>query len=340
MMSLPSTDPAILVVGPSWVGDMVMAQSLFKLLKMRLPKCTIDVVAPAWSLPILNRMPEVRNAHVLEVKHGEGGIEKRFRLGRQLRSKNYAQAIVLPRSFKSALVPFFAKIPKRTGFKGEMRYGVLNDIRPFDKTYLDQTVKRFSFLGLAHVSDECKVFQPRLNIDPDNIQRCIVELDLDPDRFTVALLPGAEFGPAKQWPASHCAELLKQIDAAGAQTWLLGSAKDRAFAQKIIDQAGGVGTNLCGNTQIGDAIDLIARADVAVANDSGLMHIAAAVDTRVVAIYGSSSPEFTPPLSDKATINWLRLSCSPCFNRQCKFGHYNCLNQISAETVFNQLEIS
>jgi len=330
---------AILVIGPSWVGDMVMAQSLFKLLKARLPECMIDVVAPAWSLPILKRMPEVRDGHALEVKHGEGGIGKRYRLGKQLRSNNYAQAIVLPRSLKSALVPFFAKIPRRTGFRGEMRYGLLNDIRPFDKAHLDQTVKRFSYLGLEQASDKLEIYQPSLDVDTENAQRCMGELDLDPDRFTVALLPGAEYGPAKQWPASHCTELVKQIEQTGAQAWLLGSAKDRAFAQKIIDQAGGLGANLCGNTQIADAVDLIAHADVAVANDSGLMHVAAAAGTRVVAIYGSSSPEFTPPLTDNAVINWLHLGCSPCFKRQCQFGHYNCLNNISTETVYHQLGI-
>jgi len=319
---------------------MVMAQSLFKLLKARLPQCTIDVVAPSWSLPILKRMPEVRSAHVLEVRHSEGGIGKRYRLGRQLRGSGYTQAIVLPRSLKSALVPFFAGIPRRTGFKGEMRYGLLNDIRPFDRVFLDQTVKRFSYLGLEQASDEVKIYHPSLTTDPDNTQRCMEELGLDSDRFTVALLPGAEYGPAKQWPANQFAELIKQVEQAGAQTWLIGSAKDRGNAQEIIDLAGGVGTNLCGNTQIADAVDLIAQADVAVANDSGLMHVAAAVDTRVIAIYGSSSPEFTPPLSDKATINWLQLDCSPCFRRQCKFGHYNCLNNISAETVFEQLEIN
>ncbi len=338
-MPLDSPSPAILVVGPSWVGDMVMAQSLFKLLKIRLPECIIDVVAPAWSLPILKRMPEVRDVHALEVKHGEGGIRKRYRLGKQLRSRSYAQAIVLPRSLKSALVPYFAKIPKRTGYRGEMRYGLLNDVRPFDKTRLDQTVKRFIYLGLEQAGDECRVIQPSLNVDPQNAQRCMTDLELNPDLFTVALLSGAEYGPAKQWPANHCAALVKQVDAAGAQTWLFGSAKDRPFAQKIIDLAGGVGTNLCGNTKITDAVDLIARADVAVENDSGLMHIAAAVGTRVVAIYGSSSPEFTPPLSDNTVINWLQLDCSPCFKRHCRFGHYNCLNNISAETIFGQLEI-
>ena len=318
---------------------MVMAQSLFKLLKHRLPKCLIDVVAPGWSLPIIQRIPEVREAHVLNVGHGEGGLQKRYQLGMQLRDKNYSQAIVLPRSFKSALVPFFAKIPQRTGFKGEFRYGLLNDIRPFDKKLLDQTVKRFSYLGLKHSSDELEVFQPGLDADKENARRCIEKLGLDAGKYTVALLPGAEYGPAKQWPKSHFADLIRRIEQAGAQAWIIGSAKDQPMAQEIVVLAGGAGVNLCGSTQLADAVDLIAQADVAVTNDSGLMHIAAAVGTRVVAIYGSSSPKFTPPLTNDAVINWLQLDCSPCFQRQCKFGHYNCLRDISAETIFPQLEI-
>ncbi|MFV2032196.1 MAG: lipopolysaccharide heptosyltransferase II [Gammaproteobacteria bacterium] len=331
--------PAILVIGPSWVGDMVMAQSLFKLLQARLPVCAIDVVAPGWSLPVLGRMPEVRKGYALEVRHGEGGLGKRYRLGKQLRAQRYSQAIVLPRSFKSALLPFFAKISQRTGFRGEMRFGLLNDIRPFDQSTLDQTVKRFSYLGLENASDECRVYRPELIIDADNARHCLSKLGLNKDRFTVALMPGAEYGPAKQWPSSHFSKLVRRIERAGAQAWLLGSEKESALVQQIIGQAGGVGINLCGKTQLADAIDLIAQADVAVANDSGLMHVAAATGTRVVAIYGSSSPLFTPPISDDTIVNWLELDCSPCFQRECKFGHYNCLNNISPETVFRQLGI-
>jgi heptosyltransferase-2 len=340
-MSKPqSPAPARLVIGPSWVGDMVMAQSLFKLLKQQSPQVAVDVVAPGWSLPILQRMPEVRDAHVLDVSHGETGLGKRYQLGKQLRSQQYSQAIVLPRSYKAALVPYFANIPRRTGFRGELRYGILNDIRPFDKSYLDQTVKRFSYLGLEQSDDALKICQPNLKIDRDNARRCMAELGLDPSKFTVVLLPGAEYGPAKQWPASHFGELVKKISQANAQTWIIGSAKDSAIASQIIDYAGGAGINLCGNTQLADAVDLIAHANAAVTNDSGLMHIAGAVGTRVIAIYGSSSPEFTPPLTDDRVINWLQLDCSPCFQRQCKFGHYNCLNQISPETIFPQLEIN
>jgi len=161
-MSPDNTSPAILVVGPSWAGEMVMAKSLFKLLKTRLPECMIDVVAPAWSQPNLNRIPEVREAHALEVKHGEGGLGKRYRLGKQLRSNHYAHAIVLPRYWKAALVPFFAKILQRTGYKGETRYGLLNDIRPLDMDLLDQTVNHFSYLGLEHTSDALKTYHPSL----------------------------------------------------------------------------------------------------------------------------------------------------------------------------------
>jgi len=339
-MPIDSEAPAILVVGPSWVGDMVMAQSLFKLLRARMPRCTIDVVAPTWSLPLVERMPEVRDGYALDVEHGEVGIGKRYRLGKRFRGNNYDRAIVLPRSLKSALVPYFAGIPRRTGFKGEMRYGLINEIRPFDKRTLNQTVKRYCYFGLEDTGDELQIIRPGLATNKENARRCMAELGLDTDRFTVALLMGAEYGPAKQWPASHCAELVKQISDAGAQTWLLGSEKERAFAQDVIDQADGSGVDLCGKTRLVDVIDLIAEADLAVANDSGLMHIAAAVGTNVIAIYGSSSPEFTPPLCDDAIINWLRLDCSPCFERRCRFGHYDCLKNITAATVFDQLALA
>jgi len=153
-----------------------------------------------------------------------------------------------------------------------MHYGLLNDIRPLDKELLDQIVKHFSYLGFARSSDECRIYYPKLYIDADNTQRCLAESGLDPDRFTMALLPGAEYVPAKQWPVDHCADLVRQID-----------------------QAGGADSNLCSNTQIAGAVDLITQADLAVTNNSGLMHVAA-VKTRVIAIYGSSSPNFTPPL--------------------------------------------
>lgn len=323
----------ILVVGPSWVGDMVMAQSLFKLLKQGRPSCTIDVLAPAWSHPILERMPEVSKALELPLGHGELGLKTRWQLGKSLAQSGYTQAIVLPRSWKSALVPFAAGIPQRTGYLGEQRYFLLNDRRSLNKQVLNQTVKRFAALGLpkgqqATWLHERELPQPLLRVDVLNQQRLLAGLGLNTSRPVVAMMPGAEYGPAKQWPLDSFRTLATQLAQRGYQVWVLGSTKDQPAGQYIAQgQAGGV-MNLCGRTQLVDTVDLLACAQHAVTNDSGLMHVAAAVGTRVHAIYGSSSPEFTPPLTENKVVHYLGLPCSPCFKRTCPLGHLECLRGI------------
>jgi heptosyltransferase-2 len=332
---------SILVVGPSWVGDMVMAQSLFKALKQNNPNALIDVIAPAWSVPVLERMPEVHHAIALTVGHGELQLGKRYALGKSLRGK-YQRAIILPRSLKAALVPFFAKVPIRTGFLGEMRYGLINDIRVFDKSHLNQTVKRFVALGLSAEEAEGKFQtpQPTLAIDQSQLQHSLQELKLNAEQPAIALFPGAEYGPAKQWPLLYYRELAKQLAKAGYQVWIMGSQKDHDVAEQIIDSSTSLPLiNLCGKTSIAQAIDLISHCEGAVSNDSGLMHVAAATGCPVVAIYGSSSPLFTPPLTDNAHIEYLNLDCSPCFKRQCPLQHLDCLNKIQPEQVFRSLKM-
>lgn len=324
------TAASTLVVGPSWVGDMVMAQSLFKLLKSRAPDTAIDVLAPGWSLPIVERMPEVRAGIALDVAHGEVGIGKRRAVARDLPA--YDQAIVLPRSLKAALAPFFAGIPVRTGFRGETRYWLINDMRPFDKAVLDQTVKRFTALGLdPGESLPDKLPNPALDVDAERQRVLIDELGLDTSRPVIAFMPGAEYGPAKCWPLEYFAELARRLDDKGYAVWVLGSAKDAPAGDVIANDSAAV--NLCGKTKLADAIDLLALAEQAVSNDSGLMHIAAAVGTHVQAIYGSSSPYFTPPLTDNKTIHYLDLDCSPCFQRECPLGHLDCLRNIRPDSV-------
>nr|WP_281412008.1 lipopolysaccharide heptosyltransferase II [Motiliproteus sediminis] len=291
-----------MIVGPSWVGDMVMAQSLFKALKRAEPECRIDVVAPAWSHPILARMPEVNEAINLDVKHGEWGFRKRLQLGRQLEANRYSRSIVIPRSLKAALVPFFASIPVRTGFRGEMRYGLLNDMRLLDKRRLPLAVQRFVALGLEPSVSAPEIINPSLHVDAGNQQRLIAELALQLERPVAALLPGAEFGPAKQWPEQHWAQLAEQLTEQGYQVWCLGSPKDEAVATRIQAQTNAPILNLCGKTRLEDAVDLLALADVAISNDSGLMHVAAAVDCHVIAIYRTTTPDYTPPLTDKTDI--------------------------------------
>jgi len=328
----------VLIVGPSWVGDMVMAQSLYRLLKQRTPAPAIDVIAPSWSLPVLARMPEVARGLELALGHGELGLGKRRALGMRLRSERYRQAIILPRSAKAALVPFFARVPRRTGFRGEWRYGLLNDIRRSDPL-LDQTVKRFVALGSDRTEPalpELPGLRPRLNVDTANQERLWRELELPTDRRMIALLPGAEYGPAKRWPSERFAELASHLVATGIGVLILGSAKERELGEEVRKPAASpLVRNLCGATTLGDAIDVLAAVDVAVSNDSGLLHIAAATGAHVIAIYGSSSPEFTPPLTDAKTVLYRALQCSPCFERVCPLGHLRCLRDITVAAVLD-----
>jgi len=331
----------ILVVGPAWVGDMVMAQSLFMTLKARFPDAEIDVLAPSWSRPLLARMPEVHGAVTLPLEHGELGWGVRKRLGHTLYGR-YGRAIVLPRSWKSALVPAFANIPVRTGYRGEFRYGLINDMRKLDKQKLSQTVQRYVALGMdKYAPQPPPIPEPRLRVDTDN-QRMQMDINrLNLDRPVVALLPGAEYGPAKRWPIERYAELAKRLKAAGKQVWVFGSAKEHDLGDAILRAAGEKDVvNLCGATKLIDVVDLLAVAECAVTNDSGLMHIAGAVGVRLVALYGSSSPDYTPPLTTKTDVVYLRLECSPCFERECPLGHLNCLKQIPVEDVYRRATAS
>jgi len=322
----------VIVVGPSWVGDMVMAQSLFAVLRAADPAVAIDVVAPGWSKGILSRMPEVRGSYTLAAGHGELALGARRALGRELRAIAYDRAIVLPRSLKSALVPWFARVPVRTGYRGEMRYGLLTDVRTLDKRVLDQTVKRFVALGLPAAAPLPEIPRPQLTIDAASQAELARTHGLDTDGSAVALMPGAAYGPAKMWPPEYFADLAAQLTAAGRQVWIVGAENERPLGEQI---AGGNARalNLCGTTSLDATVDLFAMTAGVVTNDSGLMHVAAAAGARVIAVYGSSSPDFTPPLTDRRVIHYLDLECSPCHRRECPLGHLNCLRQIEPADV-------
>jgi heptosyltransferase II len=323
----------LLIVGPAWVGDMVMAHALYRLLWEQREEPEIHVLAPEWSRPVLERMPEVARAIALPASHGELAFGERRALGRRLRAERYSQAIVLPRSWKSALTPYFARVPRRTGFRGEWRYGLLNDIRAFDPRVLDQTVKRFAALGRRSPREPLgEPPRPRLAVNSDR-QAALIERHALGDSAAVAMMPGAEYGPAKQWPIERFGALARELTDAGVAVWVLGSAKEAALGEALEQMGGSAVRNLCGKTSLADAIDLLAASAAAVSNDSGLMHVAAAVDTHVVAIYGSSSPAFTPPLTEARTIVHLNLDCSPCWQRTCPLGHLRCLRDIDARSV-------
>ena len=319
---------------------MVMAQALFITLKRRYPDCQIDVVSPQWSLPILERMPEVRNGIALRVTHGELALKTRYRLGRSLRSRNYTHAIVLPRSWKSALLPYFAAVPVRTGFKGEMRYVLLNDVRELNKSVLTETVQRYVALAYGeseYASSPPEIPYPELRADKRNTGRLVEDLGLDMSKPVIGFIPGAEYGPAKQWPTKYFAKLAGYLCERGYQVWLFGSAKEVELADEIANISDADIYNLCGKTKLTDVIDLLVCVEQVVSNDSGLMHMAAAMDVKVNVIYGSSTPEYTPPLAAAANIHYKRLACSPCFSRTCQYGHYDCLNEIRPEDVFERI---
>lgn len=329
----------ILINGPAWVGDMVMAQTLFKLIKQRNPEVIIDVLAPAWSAPLLARMPEVSQFLVLPFKHGDFKFIERFKFGRQLKSAKYDQAIILPNSLKSAFIPFFANIPIRTSWRGEMRWGLLNDIRYLNKEKLPLMIERFMALGLNKNEEIPKPYpRPQLIISETERNQAIYKHQIKISQKPImALCPGAEFGPAKRWPAEYYAEIANKKLAEGWDVWIFGSPKDQAEATIIQKITNNQCIDLTGKTTLAEAIDLLSLANLVVSNDSGLMHIAASLDRPLIVLYGSSDPRFTPPLSDNVKILSLKLSCSPCFQRTCPLQHQKCLKDLSASMVLDAM---
>ncbi|HEX5336818.1 MAG TPA: lipopolysaccharide heptosyltransferase II [Gallionella sp.] len=328
----------ILVIAPSWVGDCMLMQPMLARIAQRHPGCAIDVLAPPWTASLLHAMPEVHEVIINPFPHGALLLKQRYRLGKQLRDARYDQAIVLPNSLKSALVPFFANIPLRTGFIGEMRYGLLNDARKLDKIVLPLMVERFAQLAEAPGEPLPRpLTAPRLAVSATLREATLGKLGLTLDKPVAVFCPGAEYGPAKRWPEAYFAELACRLDLQGYAVWLIGSGKDKPVAEEIDRLAGGICTNLCGRTDLADAIALLACAQLVVSNDSGLMHLAAALDRPLLALFGSSSPQFTPPLSAQARVVKLDIECSPCFKRECPLGHFNCMTQLTPELVWAKL---
>lgn len=334
---------SILVVGPSWVGDMVMAQSLFITLKSQYPDAKIEVLAPSWSRPILERMPEVNAAIVMPVGHGELALLKRWRVAQTVRARHYRAAYVLPNSFKSALIPLLAGIPRRVGWRGEMRFGLLNDIRLLDPVRYPLMVERF--IALAYPANRAMpevLPRPQLRADVTRLPDLLSQFDLDLSKPVLALCPGAEFGPAKRWPVEHFRAVATAMLARGWQVWVMGSENDRLVGDAVIDALRGDSANavvnLAGLTSLADAIDLLAQSAMVVSNDSGLLHIAAALNRPLVAVYGSTSPAFTPPLGDKVATLSIPVDCGPCFKRECPIQHLKCLTGLTPTRVLQAID--
>lgn len=316
---------------------MMMAQTLFKLLKAQQPHSQIYVLAVAWTRALLDAMPEVDGVIDMPIGHGPFALIERWRIGRSLRHYQFDQAIVLPNSFKSALIPYFAKIPLRTGWLGEIRYGLLNDHRKLHKPDYPLMVERYAALAFPEHAKLPRLPFPELQVDDKNQAQLLERLSLNVNRPVLILCPGAEYGIAKRWPQAYYAEVAQTFIERGYQVWSMGSKSDISVGDEIFTllsvEAQLHFRNIAGTTQLSEALLIMQQAKMVLSNDSGLMHIAAALQKPLAVVFGSTSPDHTPPLGEQVAIIQEPIECSPCFKRECPYGHYRCLKDLRPTKV-------
>lgn len=330
-----------LIISPNWIGDAVMAQPLLQRLKHTHPQRPIDVLAPGWVAPVWRAMREVDTVLEAPFKHGQLQLTERRAFASLLKQRGYADAYVLPNTLKFALIPWLAGIPVRVGYRGEMRYGLLNVMHRDDRSAPRPMVSFYAALATppaASVPAPSALPRPTLFVAEDRILQTMSRLGLQTDRPLLVFAPGAEFGSAKRWPSTHFAQLAKTIllTHPNVQIVLLGSGKDKAVCEEIAAITPEV-HDFSGITSLSEAIALIARADAMVSNDSGLLHIASALNRPIVAIYGPTDPDHAPPFSDVAQSLSLRLDCAPCRQRECPLGHHNCMQNLTVDMVWAPL---
>lgn len=331
-----------LVISPNWIGDAVMAQPLLARLKAQHPQQPIDVLAPPSVAPVWRAVAEVDTVLETPFRHKALQLRERWKYAQVLRARGYADAYVLPNTLKYALIPWLAGVKRRVGYKGEMRYGLVN-VMHHDDAPPRPMVPFYAALALAPDVPLAPAPRPRLQVPPERIEAVCARLDIDAGQPLIVFAPGAEFGAAKRWPPRHFAALAQAILArdGGARIALLGSPKDRATCDEVLTLAGAAAAsmlNLAGETKLDEAFALIARASAVVANDSGLLHVASSLNRPVMALYGPTDPDHAPPFSDMARALSLRLDCSPCRQRECPLGHHACMEKMEAPLVWKELQ--
>lgn len=330
-----------LVISPNWIGDAVMAQPLLARLKEQHPERPIDVLAPPAVAPVWRAVLEVDTVLETPFRHKALQLRERWKYARVLRARGYAEAYVLPNTLKYALIPWLAGIPKRVGYKGEMRYGLVN-VMHHDEQPPRPMVPFYAALAETPGAPLAAARRPRLSVPGERIEAACARLGIPAGGTLVAFAPGAEFGQAKRWPPRHFAALAQAIAGQdpAARIVLLGSPKDRATCDEVLALAGAAGANmlnLAGQTKLDEAVAVIARCAAVVANDSGLLHVASGLNRPVIALYGPTDPDHAPPFSEIARSISLRLDCSPCRQRECPLGHHNCMEQMEAPLVWREL---
>lgn len=348
--------PGILIIAPNWIGDAVMTQPLLASIKALYPDSPIDILASTWVAPIYRACSEV--SEVIEApferKQLQWGLRKQ--IAKQVESKKYQACFVLPNSFKSALIPWLANIPLRIGYRGEMRFGLINVVLD-NPSKVNRPPMLKHYLALSKLLNDEEVMErqpsvsnemtPRLNVSKNakqSVERKLQSANINLSGSSSAIYvmcPGAEYGPSKRWPTEHFASLATQLVSNNPNNHiiLLGSQSDQILGAEIVSLAKQSSHihDWCGNTSLDEAIALIGMSKAVISNDSGLMHVAAALSIPQVAIFGSSDPAHTPPLSEKAKVIWLDLPCSPCHKKECPLGHLKCLKDILPEQVLTTL---
>jgi heptosyltransferase II len=322
----------ILVVPYMWIGDFVRCHSVVKLLKARFPDRPVDVLSTTLCAPLTDYMPGLRQAVVVDLPRSRIALKHQLALARRLSQENYGSVLVMPRTWKSALAPFMARIPERIGFVGEMRFMLLNDIRRGEKK-LPRMVDRCAALALPPAAAPPSEWPlPELEVARGEIETWRRRLGLNFDsRPVVVLAPGA-VGPSKRWRASDYAALARRLIAEDFAVWVVGGPEEKSLAAAIIGETGA--RDLTGH-DLHNAILALAAASVAVSNDSGLLHVAAALGTPAIGIFGPTSPWHWAPLNPlAATIeSKTEVECRPCHKPVCRFGHHRCMVEIPPEQV-------
>jgi heptosyltransferase-2 len=302
-MSQESTRPPgpILIIPYVWIGDFVRCHSVVKLLRAQAPERPVDIVSSTLCAPLADYMPGVRKAVIADLPRRRLGIALQRQLADRLREGRYGQALVMSRKWKAALAPFLAGIPLRTGFAGEARFGLLNDVR-FDERKLPRMIDQMGALALpkgARLPAEWPL--PELKVPADEVARWRAQRGVTAEgRPIVTLSPGA-VGAGKAWPPGHYAALARALTDDGASVWVLGGPDETAIAKQIAGAAGSHVHDLT-SADLRNAILALAAADISVTNDSGLMHVSAAIGTPTIAIFGPTSPWHWKPLNPIAAI--------------------------------------
>jgi len=338
----------ILIIAPQWIGDAVMSLPLLNLIQQNFANSTIDVLCTPWVAPIYRANPDTTNVIESDFQHGSLQLGLRRATAQKIRAMNYQIAFVLPNSFKSALIPWLTRIPKRVGYRGELRYGLINHVLP-NPSRQARTPMVEHYANLLNAIQDTPIHlknlpAPQLRVCAQSAREADQQLALFANQPFYIFAPGAEYGPAKRWPTGYFAQLAQQIleNDPNSHIVILGSQNDHALGHEIQVQNNDANRvhNWCGQISLDQSIAVIAKSKCLISNDSGLMHIGAALSVSQVAIFGSSNPKHTPPLSAKAQVVWLGLSCSPCYERNCPLGHLNCLNDIKPERIYAMLSHS